>query len=111
MGSLRFSLAPRLPTLRALNFLFFPLAEVAWDNDVALEGVCDQAMACSTCHVVLDNKTYEAVPGATEDELDVLDLAAEQEGTSRLACQVMVSPALEGAQIKVPQHHTSLLDE
>lgn len=30
------------------------LLEVAHNNGVELEGACEQSLACSTCHVILD---------------------------------------------------------
>jgi ferredoxin len=53
-----------------------------------MEGPCGGQMSCSTCHVYLDPKTYQALPPPTEQELDMLDLAFEPKETSRLGCQV-----------------------
>ena len=30
------------------------LLEVAHNNEVELEGACEQSLACSTCHVILE---------------------------------------------------------
>lgn len=32
-------------------------------------------MACSTCHVILEEDVYDALPEPSETELDMLDLA------------------------------------
>lgn len=53
-----------------------------------MEGPCGGQMNCSTCHVYLDCKTYDALPPPVEAELDMLDLAFEPKETSRLGCQV-----------------------
>lgn len=72
-----------------------------------IEGViaeCGGAMACATCHVFFDEATMARIgaPHATED--DMLDFAAtERTGESRLSCQVMVTDALEGAVITIPE--------
>lgn len=39
-------------------------------------GACEGSLACSTCHVVVEDEAYyNKLPEATEDELDMLDLA------------------------------------
>src|ERR1700678_3696673 len=41
--------------------------------DVELAGACEGACACSTCHVViLDRRTFDALPEPTDDENDML---------------------------------------
>lgn len=40
------------------------------------KGACEGSLACSTCHVIVeDEQYYNKLPEATEDELDMLDLA------------------------------------
>ncbi|KIY91799.1 2Fe-2S ferredoxin [Monoraphidium neglectum] len=52
------------------------LLEIAHDNEIELEGACEGSLACSTCHVIVeDEEHYKLLPEATEDELDMLDLA------------------------------------
>ena len=78
------------------------LLDVAWDAKQPLEGACEGAMACSTCHVIVDSKDFERLPPASEEEEDLLDLAAHATRTSRLACQIMISPELDRLTVKVP---------
>eukprot|EP00456_Euglypha_rotunda_P003890 TRINITY_DN10663_c0_g1_i3.p1 TRINITY_DN10663_c0_g1~~TRINITY_DN10663_c0_g1_i3.p1 ORF type:complete len:121 (+),score=18.85 TRINITY_DN10663_c0_g1_i3:336-698(+) len=35
------------------------ILDLAWDNDVDLEGACEASLACSTCHVILPQKYYD----------------------------------------------------
>lgn len=42
----------------------------------------------STCHVILDNKLFDKLEPACEEEEDMLDLAYGLTPTSRLGCQV-----------------------
>lgn len=77
--------------------------EVAHENGVELEGACEGAMACSTCHVILESKVYEALPEPCEREEDLLDLAPGLTDCSRLSCQVKVDAKLEGSEIKLPK--------
>ena len=52
------------------------MLEVAHANDVELEGACEGSLACSTCHVIIeDEDLYDRLPEPTDDENDMLDLA------------------------------------
>lgn len=78
------------------------LLEVAHKNEVPLEGACEGSLACSTCHVIVDEKFYSQLPPATDDEEDMLDLAFSLTHTSRLGCQIMMNDSLEGLKVTVP---------
>lgn len=78
------------------------LLEVAHKNSVPLEGACEGSLACSTCHVIVDEAFYAKLPAATDDEEDMLDLAFGLTHTSRLGCQIMMSDALDGLKVKLP---------
>lgn len=78
------------------------LLEVAHKNDVLLEGACEGSLACSTCHVVIDETFYQQLPAATDDEEDMLDLAFGLTHTSRLGCQIMMNDSLDGLKVKLP---------
>ncbi|KAJ1818598.1 mitochondrial matrix iron-sulfur protein [Coemansia sp. RSA 2599] len=78
------------------------LMELAHENDVDLEGACEGACACSTCHVILEEKIYDELPEPTDEENDMLDLAFGLTDTSRLGCQVLLTPEMEGMRIKLP---------
>ena len=49
--------------------------DIAKHNDVDLEGACEASCACSTCHVILDQKLFDSLPDAEDEEEDMLDLA------------------------------------
>lgn len=79
------------------------LLEVAHDNDIELEGACEGSLACSTCHVIVEDEAiYNKLPEPTEDELDMLDLAFGLTDTSRLGCQVIAAKELDGLRVKLP---------
>ena len=59
-------------------------------------------MACSTCHVIVGRDWFGQLPPATEDEEDLLDLAADIRPTSRLACQIELTAALDGLEVRIP---------
>lgn len=78
------------------------LLDVAWNARQPLEGACEGQMACSTCHVILDRSDFDRLPPASEEEEDMLDLAAHATGTSRLACQITVTAEMGTLTVKVP---------
>ena len=66
------------------------LLELAQAHGQPLEGACEGAMACSTCHVLVEKDDFERLPKASEEEEDLLDLAAHATRYSRLSCQLAV---------------------
>ncbi|MEN2788328.1 2Fe-2S iron-sulfur cluster-binding protein [Sphingomonas oligophenolica] len=78
------------------------LLDIAQANGQPLEGTCEGQMACSTCHVIVDAADFERLPPASENEEDMLDLAAGATRTSRLACQIWLDAALDGLTVRIP---------
>eukprot|EP00992_Anisonema_acinus_P010937 TRINITY_DN6989_c0_g1_i1.p3 TRINITY_DN6989_c0_g1~~TRINITY_DN6989_c0_g1_i1.p3 ORF type:complete len:134 (-),score=41.09 TRINITY_DN6989_c0_g1_i1:127-528(-) len=78
------------------------LMEVGRDNDIDIEAACDGTCACSTCHVYVDAAQFERLPEASEDELDMLDLALDVRPTSRLSCQIKLTPETDGIVATLP---------
>lgn len=78
------------------------LLEVAQAAGQPLEGTCEGQMACSTCHVIVDAADFARLPRASEDEEDMLDLAAAATRTSRLSCQIELTAELDGLAVRVP---------
>jgi len=79
------------------------LLSVAQANGLPLEGTCEGQMACSTCHVVVDAEWFDKLPAASEEEEDMLDFAAGVSRTSRLSCQIDLTPELDGLSVSVPE--------
>ncbi len=78
------------------------LLDVAWAAGQPLEGACEGVMACSTCHVIIDPDDFARLPRASEEEEDMLDLAAHATRHSRLACQILMTEELETLSVRVP---------
>ena len=85
------------------------ILEAAHMNKVALEGACDGSLACSTCHVIVDQAFYDKLKPAEEDEEDMLDLAFGLTHTSRLGCQIILTPELDGITVKLPAATRNLM--
>jgi len=78
------------------------LLDVAQAAGMPLEGTCEGQMACSTCHVIVAPEWFDKLPPAVEEEEDMLDLAAGVARTSRLSCQIVLSEALDGLEVRIP---------
>jgi ferredoxin len=83
------------------------LLDVAWAAREPLEGACEGVMACSTCHVIVDADDFERLPPATEEEEDLLDLAAHASRTSRLACQIILTEDMRSLNVRIPAGATN----
>lgn len=79
------------------------IVDIAIEHDIDIEAACGGELACSTCHVVLPQKYFDALTPAVEEEEDMLDLAWGLTDRSRLCCQIIVTPELEGCTFTVPQ--------
>ena len=78
------------------------LLRVAQAAGMPLEGTCEGQMACSTCHVVVDKDWFDRLAQASEEEEDMLDLAAGVRRTSRLSCQIVLGEELDGLTVTIP---------
>ena len=78
------------------------LLRVAQAAGMPLEGTCEGQMACSTCHVVVDKDWFDRLREASEEEEDMLDLAAGVRRTSRLSCQIVLGEELDGLTVSIP---------
>jgi ferredoxin len=83
------------------------LLDVAWAARQPLEGACEGVMACSTCHVIVDAEDFAKLPPASEEEEDLLDLAAHATRTSRLACQLILSADMKTLDVRIPPGATN----
>lgn len=82
------------------------LLDVVINNDLDIDGfgACEGTLACSTCHLIFTEKDFNNIDEeATDEELDMLDLAFELTDTSRLGCQVCMTKALDGITVTVPE--------
>jgi len=83
--------------------------EIAHANNIDLEGACEGSLACSTCHVVVDPAWFPKLEPASESEEDMLDLAFGLTHTSRLGCQIIMTPELDGLTVDLPAGTRNIL--
>jgi len=86
------------------NILY--LCKVLHEKNEALflEGACEASLACSTCHVIIEEEEmFNKLPPASDEEEDMLDQAACLTSTSRLGCQLKLTKDLDGMTIVLPK--------
>jgi len=108
MIKVRFVSADGRTTIEALAHPGDTLLSVAQANGLPLEGTCEGAMACSTCHVIVDPAFAEKLPRASAEEDDLLDFAEDVAPTSRLSCQITLTRALDGLTVRLPRAHRNV---
>jgi ferredoxin, 2Fe-2S len=74
--------------------------------DAGLDGIaadCGGCLTCATCHVIVDDAWVARLPVPGADEQSMLEMtAAERQPTSRLSCQIVIDPALDGLTVTLP---------
>jgi 2Fe-2S ferredoxin len=66
-----------------------------------IEGACGGFCSCATCHVYVE--TAHSLPAPTAEEADMLGGTAARRGkNSRLACQIRITPSLDGLVLRIP---------
>lgn len=64
---------------------------------------CGGALSCATCHVYVDAEWMPHLDEKDPFEDEMLEGTASERGpTSRLSCQIRLSPELDGIRVKVP---------
>jgi len=80
--------------------------DCAFDHRVrGLIGQCGGACRCLTCHCYVETPWRRRLPAPEEDEREMLEYALERRKSSRLACQIVVSEALDGLVVRIPKRH------
>lgn len=80
------------------------LMQAAVDSRVrGIDGDCGGQCACATCHVFVDPAWMDRVGPRTTQEDEMLNFAAELRETSRLACQIPLTDALDGLVVGLPE--------
>lgn len=70
--------------------------EIEW-----IRGDCGGSMACGTCHAHVIQGNQDLMP-ASEDEADLLSGEMDCSKSSRLLCQIVATPSLDGLIVRAP---------
>jgi 2Fe-2S ferredoxin len=85
------------------------LMQAADDNNITgIVAECGGGMACSTCHVYVEDKWLEKLNKKTDEEEGVLDMAFEPKKNSRLSCQIEVSDEIDGLVVHIPEKQVAI---
>ena len=70
-----------------------------------IAGECGGAPSCATCHCYVDEAWVTQVGGPASDvEAELLEAAAsEVKSSSRLSCQIVMTQALDGLVVHLPE--------
>jgi 2Fe-2S ferredoxin len=75
------------------------LMEIIRDWGLPIKAECGGACACATCHVYVAQDWIDRLHPPMEEELERLDEAFDVRPNSRLACQILFSPELDGLEV------------
>lgn len=65
---------------------------------------CGGQARCATCHVIVDAAWIERLPPPSADEQAMLEFTAVPRGAgSRLSCQIVLTDALQGLTVHLPE--------
>ncbi|VDK38849.1 unnamed protein product [Taenia asiatica] len=78
------------------------LMYLARRHGIEIEGACEASLACSTCHVYVNEEMFDKLPEPKDEENDMLDLAPFLKPNSRLSCQIILTKELDGIVIELP---------
>ena len=80
------------------------LMEAALANDVPdVDGDCGGCLSCATCHVFVEEAWFEKTGELDDIEDTMLEMTdIERRDNSRLSCQLIASPELDGLVLHVP---------
>ena len=70
--------------------------EIIRDHGLPIKAECGGACACATCHVYVGEDWLGALIAPSDEELERLDDAFEVTARSRLSCQILMRPDLDG---------------
>lgn len=83
------------------------LMEAAVSNGIKeIVAACGGACSCATCMVHLDEGWFEKTGPVSDNEMMMIEFGVSPRTTSRLACQIVLSEALDGLVVEVPETQT-----
>jgi ferredoxin, 2Fe-2S len=72
-----------------------------------IEAQCGGNCACATCHCYVQDPWLDKLPAPSDDEkLMLTNVAAERRPNSRLSCQLILEPALDGLTVRFPDRQS-----
>ncbi len=79
------------------------LMQVALEHRIeGIQAECGGQCSCATCHCYVDQAWVDRLAPKSASESDLIDFVWEPKPNSRLACQLQVTPDLQGLTVVVP---------
>ena len=75
--------------------------EVIRDWGLPIKAECGGACACATCQVWVEGDWVAKLVPPTDEETEMLDGAFQVDDRSRLCCQLIMTPELDGLEIEL----------
>jgi 2Fe-2S ferredoxin len=75
--------------------------EIIREWGLPIEGLCGGACECATCHVFVAQEWVERLHPARDEEESQLDTVPLTQGNSRLSCQILYAPELDGLEVSL----------
>ena len=66
-----------------------------------LLALCGGCLSCATCHVYVDPAFADRLAPMSADEADLLECAEARTDRSRLSCQIVFEPLLDGLSVTI----------
>jgi 2Fe-2S ferredoxin len=66
-----------------------------------LLALCGGCCSCATCHVHVDPEWLARLKPIKDEEDELLDTSDHRVGTSRLSCQILFGPELDGLRVRI----------
>ena len=85
------------------------LLDLAHKGQLDVEGTCEGSLACSTCHMIIDENYFDMLPAPSDEEEYLLDLTFGLKPTSRLGCQVVVTEEADGMKVYLPEASRNMM--
>ena len=77
------------------------IMEILRDAGLPIIAECGGACACATCQVYVDPEWLDKLDPKSDPETDMLDMAIAVEPNSRLSCQIVCKPELDGIKVTI----------
>ena len=75
--------------------------ETLRELDYGVAAICGGMCSCATCHVYVDPDWRERLPAPMSDERELLNELSQYQDTSRLSCQIELTPELDGLRVTI----------
>jgi len=77
----------------------FTIMEIIRDAGLDIEAACGGCCSCATCHIYIEEKSFDLFKSIQDDEESMLDQAFNVNKNSRLSCQIEYDEIFNGIKV------------